>query len=217
MAMLEEVIVEGVVFPPVVRPPGSNRTHFLAGAGVRGLEIDGNFVKFAAIGIYLEDAAVLALSSKWSGKTADELAADAAFFRDIYTGEFEKFTRVTFIGRPLDAKDFAGKVMESRVEYLKSACTYTDAEAAAVDEFKAVFKGQTLPPGASALFTHSPAGVITVAVSEDSSVPETGARAAIENKVLCEAVMESIIGERIVSPATKLSIATRARELLNRA
>lgn len=125
MALSEEV-VEGVVFPAAVRPPGSGCTHFLAGAGacvralpcatqqlgtfelgvsavcsswvtvvalraddagVRGLEIEGNFVKFAAIGVYLENAAAPALSGKWSGKSADELAADAAFFRDIYTGK----------------------------------------------------------------------------------------------------------------------------------
>lgn len=82
--------------------------------------------------------------------------------RAAHTGAFEKFTRVTFLGRPLDAEEFAGKVMQSRVEYLKSAGTYTDAEAAAVEEFKAPFKGLTLPPGASVLFTHSPAGAITV-------------------------------------------------------
>jgi chalcone isomerase len=54
---------------------------------VRGLEIGGNFIKFTAIGVYLEDAAVPALAKKWGGKTADELASDAAFFRDVVTGE----------------------------------------------------------------------------------------------------------------------------------
>jgi chalcone isomerase len=56
--------------------------------GVRGLEIGGNFIKFTAIGVYLEEgAAVSALAKKWAGKTADELASDVAFFRDVVTGK----------------------------------------------------------------------------------------------------------------------------------
>ena len=51
------------------------------------MEIGGNFIKFTAIGVYLQaDAAVSALAKKWAGKAADELAADAAFFRDVVTG-----------------------------------------------------------------------------------------------------------------------------------
>jgi chalcone isomerase len=114
---VSEVAVDGVVFPPVARPPGSGRSHFLAGAGkirsicqfvgsckptvhasgyddsiarrpgVRGMEIGGNFIKFTAIGVYVEDAAVPALAKRWAGKTADELASDVAFFRDVVTGK----------------------------------------------------------------------------------------------------------------------------------
>lgn len=178
------------------------------------MEAEGNFVKIAAIGVYLEDAAVPALAGKWAGKTADELASDPTFFRDVYTGEFEKFTRVTFIWpKAVAAEEFAAKVMESRVAYLKATGAYTDAEAAAVEEFKAAFKSHSLAPGASVLFTHSLAGVLTVAISDDSSAPGAGI-AAIENKPLCEAVLESIIGEHSISPATKQSIATRVPEIL---
>ena len=56
--------------------------------GVRGLEIGGNFIKFTAIGVYLEeDSAVSALAKKWAGKSADELSSDVAFFRDVVTGK----------------------------------------------------------------------------------------------------------------------------------
>jgi chalcone isomerase len=51
------------------------------------MEIGGNFIKFTAIGVYVEDAAVPALAKRWAGKTADELAADVAFFRDVVTGK----------------------------------------------------------------------------------------------------------------------------------
>ncbi|CAN6286369.1 unnamed protein product [Urochloa humidicola] len=210
---VSEVAVDGVVFPPVARPPGSGRPHFLAGAGVRGLEIGGNFIKFTAIGVYLEeDAAVPALAKKWAGKSADELASDVAFFRDVVTGDFEKFTQVTMI-LPLTGEQYSEKVTENCVKYWKATGVYTDAEGAAVEKFKEAFKPETFPPGASILFTHSPAGVLTVAFSKDSSVPESGG-VAIENKPLCEAVLESIIGEHGVSPAAKLSIAARVSELL---
>jgi hypothetical protein len=55
--------------------------------GVRGMEIGGNFIKFTAIGVYVEDAAVPALAKRWAGKTADELAADVAFFHDVVKGK----------------------------------------------------------------------------------------------------------------------------------
>ncbi|AQK61966.1 chalcone flavanone isomerase3 [Zea mays] len=185
-----EVVVDGVVFPPAARPPGSAGSHFLGGAGVRGLEIGGNFVKFTAIGVYLEDAAVPALARKWAGKTAGELASDAAFFRDVVTGGFEKFARVTMI-RPLTGEQYAGKVAENCVAYWKAAGLYTDAEGVAVEKFK------------------------QVAFSRDSSVPVAGG-VAIDNKLLCEAVLESIIGEHGVSPAAKLSLAARVSELLTK-
>ncbi|CAN6291328.1 unnamed protein product [Urochloa humidicola] len=210
---VSEVAVDGVVFPPVARPPGSVRPHFLAGAGVRGLEIGGNFIKFTAIGVYLEeDAAVPALAKKWASKSADELTSDVAFFRDVVTGDFGKFVRVTLI-LPLTGEQFSDKVSENCVAYWKATGVYTDAEGAVVEKFKAAFKPETFPPGASILFTHSPAGILTVTFSKDSSVPESGG-VAIENKPICEAVLESIIGEHGVSPAAKLSIAARMSELL---
>ncbi|KAF0911007.1 hypothetical protein E2562_005395 [Oryza meyeriana var. granulata] len=210
---VSEMEVDGVVFPPVARPPGSGRTHFLAGAGVRGVEIAGNFIKFTAIGVYLEDAAVPALAEKWAGKPADALAADAAFFRDVVTGDFEKFTRVTMI-LPLTGEQYSDKVTENCVAAWKAAGVYTDAEGAAADKFKEAFKPHSFPPGASILFTHCPAGVLTVAFSKDSSAPKDAVAAAIENRALCEAVLDSIIGEHGVSPAAKRSIATRVSELL---
>ncbi|KAG8098769.1 hypothetical protein GUJ93_ZPchr0013g33889 [Zizania palustris] len=208
-----KVEVDGVVFPPVVRPPGSSLTHFLAGAGVRGVEIGGSFIKFTAVGVYLENAAVPALAKKWAGKTADELAADATFFRDVVTGDFEKFTRVTLI-RLLTGEQYSDKVTENCVAYWKSTGVSTDAEGVAVDKFKEAFKPRSFPPGASILFTHSPAGLLTVAFSQDSSLPEDAVAAAIENRALCETVLDSIIGEHGVSPSAKLSLAARVAELL---
>ena len=76
-------------------------------------------------------------------------------------GDFEKFTRVTMI-LPLTGEQYSDKVTENCVAYWKAVGAYTDAEGAAVDKFKEAFKPETFPPGASILFTHSPAGVLTV-------------------------------------------------------
>lgn len=58
----------------------------MIGAGERGLEIQGKFVKFTAIGVYVEDSAVSSLAGKWKGKSAEELSESVAFYRDIVTG-----------------------------------------------------------------------------------------------------------------------------------
>lgn len=53
---------------------------------MRGLEIGGKFVKFTAIGIYLEESSLGALAEKWTTKSADELAASPDFYADIING-----------------------------------------------------------------------------------------------------------------------------------
>ncbi|GFQ03335.1 chalcone--flavonone isomerase [Phtheirospermum japonicum] len=207
-----EVQVESCVFPPAAKPPGSAKTLFLGGAGVRGLEIGGNFVKFTAIGVYLEDNAVSSLAVKWKGKSAEELTDSVDFFADIVTGPFEKFTKVTTI-LPLTGQQYSEKVAENCVAYWQAVGKYTDAESEAIKKFLEVFKPENFPPGASILFTQSPAGSLTISFSRDDSIPEK-ANAVIENKQLSEAVLESIIGKHGVSPSAKQSLALRLSEML---
>ncbi|GMI84867.1 TRANSPARENT TESTA 5, CHALCONE FLAVANONE ISOMERASE, chalcone isomerase [Hibiscus trionum] len=208
-----EVQVENVTFPSTVKPPGSTNTFFLGGAGERGLDVGGKFIKFTAIGVYLEDNAVNCLAAKWKGKNAAELAESVEFFRDIVTGEFEKFIRVTMI-LPLTGEQYSEKVAENCVGIWKSLGIYTDAEAKAIEKFLDTFKDENLPPGSSILFTLSPTGSLTIGFSKDMSVPEAG-KAVIENKVLGNSVLESIIGKNGVSPAAKQSLAARLSPLFN--
>ncbi|KAG1365721.1 Chalcone-flavonone isomerase family protein [Cocos nucifera] len=128
------------------------------------------------------------------------------------TGSFEKFTRVTLI-LTLTGEQYSEKVAENCIAIWKAAGIYTEAEGIAIEKFKEAFKAETFGPGSSILFTNSPSGALTIAFSKDSSVPEAGC-AVIENKALCEAVLESIIGEHGVSPAAKRSLALRVSELL---
>ncbi|CAI0442971.1 unnamed protein product [Linum tenue] len=208
-----DIHVDGVTFPAsVAPPPASKLSHFLGGAGVRGLEIEGNFVKFTAIGVYVEDTAVSVLAANWKGKTAEELNLAVGFFRDIVSGPFEKFTRVTMI-LPLSGAQYSEKVVENCVAAWKARGVYTDAEAKATEKFLEVFKDQNFPPRASILFTQFPQGSLAISFSKDGSVPET-AVAVIDNKPLSEAVLWSIIGDHGVSPAAKQSLAERFSGLL---
>nr|AIA59796.1 chalcone isomerase [Lycoris radiata] len=206
--------VEGIAFPALITPPGSSKAHFLGGAGVRGLEIEGKFIAFTAIGVYLENDSISGLADKWRGKGGEELAASIDFFRDIYTGPFEKLTKVTMI-LPLTGEQYTEKVSENCVAYWKAIGIYTDAEAAAIKKFKELFKTENFPPCSSILFTHSPTGSLAIAFSKDGSIPEAGA-AVIENKALTQAILESIIGEHGVSPDAKWSLAHRLSEILNK-
>lgn len=53
-----------------------------------------------------------------------------------------------------------------------------------------------------------------IAFSKDyDNIPETG-KSVIENKLLAEAVLESIIGKNGVSPGTRLSMADRLAQLM---
>ncbi|XP_038688926.1 chalcone--flavonone isomerase-like [Tripterygium wilfordii] len=207
-----EVQVETVTFPPAVKPPGSNKTLFLGGAGERGLEIQGKFIKVTTIGVYLEDEAVPSLAGKWKGKTTEELTDSVEFFRDVVTGPYEKFIQVTML-LPLTGQQYSEKVSENCVAFWKSIGIYSDAEAKAIEKFLEAFKDETFPPGSSILFTQLPNGSLTISFSKDGSIPEAG-KVVIENKLLSEAILESIIGKQGVSPAAKKSLAARLPVLL---
>ncbi|KAK7390734.1 hypothetical protein VNO78_18778 [Psophocarpus tetragonolobus] len=205
------VHVENVTFPATVKVPSSCNSFFLAGAGVRGLQIQDNFVKFTAIAIYLQDNAVPFLAVKWSAQSTPQLTESVPFFRDVVTGPFEKFMQVTMI-LPLTGQQYSEKVAEKCVAIWKSLGIYTEAEAEAIDKFVCVFKDETFPPGSSILFTVSPKGSLAISFSKDGSIPEV-ASTVIENKLLSEAVLESMIGKDGVSPAAKQSLASRLSHL----
>ncbi|XP_059457658.1 chalcone--flavanone isomerase 1-like [Corylus avellana] len=114
---------------------------------------------------------------------------------------------------PLTGQQYSEKVSENCVAFWKSVGIYTDAEAKAIEKFIEVFKDETFPPGSSILFTQSPNGSLTISFSKDGSLPEIG-NAVIENKLLSEAILESIIGKHGVSPEAKQSLATRLAESL---
>ncbi|KAK7390735.1 hypothetical protein VNO78_18779 [Psophocarpus tetragonolobus] len=210
---LTKVDVEFLEFPPLVTPPGSPTSYFLAGAGVRGLTIDGEFVKFTGIGVYLEEKAVPFLRAKWKGKTEAQLLDSLNFYRDIIKGPFEKFIRGTKL-RTLDGPEYVRKVSENSVAHMKSVGTYSEAEEKAIEEFRNAFKDQHFPPGSSVFYRQSTTGTLGLRFSKDDTIPEHE-YAVIHNKPLSEAVLETMIGEIPVSPALKQSLASRFSQFLN--
>ncbi|XP_024970305.1 chalcone--flavonone isomerase-like [Cynara cardunculus var. scolymus] len=204
--------VESVVFPPSVNPPATTTTLFLAGAGVRGMEIQGKFVKLSGIGIYLEDKAISSLADKWKGKTAAELADSVEFYSDIITGPFEKLAEVAMLV-PVVGTQHAEKVSEMCVAIWKAQGTYIDADSATIDKFLEVFKDKNFSLGSSILYTTSPAGLVTIHFSKDGTVPETPA-VVLENEKFGQALFESVIGENGISPEAKQSLASRLYDLM---
>nr|UXO98041.1 Chalcone Isomerase [Neustanthus phaseoloides] len=206
-ASVTKVTVECLEFPAVVTPPGSTKSYFLGGAGVRGLTIEGEFVKFTGLGVFLEDKAVPSLTAKWKGKSADELLNSLDFYRDIIKGPFEKLIRGSKL-RTLTGPEYVKKVSENCVAHMKSVGTYGDAEEKAIEEFRYAFKDQIFPPGSTVFYKQSPTGTLGVSFSKDDTIPEHE-HAVIDNKPVSEAVLETMIGEIPVSPALKESLAKR--------
>nr|ARB43742.1 chalcone isomerase [Glycyrrhiza uralensis] len=211
--VITAIQVENVEFPPLYTPPATGKSYFLGGAGERGLVIEGNFIKFTGIGVYLEDKAVASLAPKWKGKSFEELRDTLDFFRDIISGPFEKLIRGSKI-RPLSGPEYSKKVIENSVAHMRSCGTYGDAEAAAIEQFAQAFKNVNFPPGASGFYRQSPDGILGLSFSQDGSIPEKEA-AVIENKAVSGVVLETMIGEHAVSPDLKRCLAERLPVLLN--
>ncbi|CAN7095060.1 unnamed protein product [Brassica rapa subsp. narinosa] len=233
--------VDSVNFPPSVISPASSNRLFLAGAGVQGLDIQGEFVISTVIGVYLDPNALEGLP--FCG-TTEELAEFVPFFRQIVTGPFEKFIKVT-MKLPLTGQQYSEKVTENceaiweslginaysdshicedcdpppsaKLRFNKITKTFGPyrhySRGHAVVRFLEIFKHKKFPPGASILFAISPKGSLTVAFSSDDGIPKRG-NTAIENKFLAEAILESIIGKNGVSPGARLSVAERLAQLM---
>nr|BBD75322.1 chalcone isomerase [Dianthus caryophyllus]BBD75330.1 Chalcone isomerase [Dianthus caryophyllus]BBD75331.1 Chalcone isomerase [Dianthus caryophyllus] len=206
--------VEDYVFPPMVKPPGSDKTFFLAGAGERGRsDIDGTYVKYTAIGVYLEDdAAIQALAPKWKGKTAAELTDSVEFIRDVITGPFEKFTQVTMI-QPLTGHQYSVNMAKWFEDIWRSQGIFTDSEAKALQTYLEVFDDKKFSPGDSILFTQAPTGKFTIGFSKHDNIPKDGV-AVIQNTTFPQQILISMIGENGVCPGARQTLAARMSELL---
>nr|GEZ93259.1 chalcone isomerase [Tanacetum cinerariifolium] len=205
--------VESIFHSPTLKPPGATNTLFLAGAGARYFELDGKVLKVTAVSVYLEDKAIQSLAVKWKGKTPAELMDSDEFYEDVVTGPFEKLTQVSML-IPMPGKNFSRTISQLWVAILKENGTYVDADAATIDKFLEAFKDEIFTPGASVLFTSSPAGSVTVNLVKDGTISEA-AIVVFENEKWGATVAESVIGKNGVSQEAKQSAASRVFEFLN--
>ncbi|XP_057422895.1 chalcone--flavanone isomerase 3 [Lotus japonicus] len=210
---LTPIQVENLQFPASITSPATAKSYFLGGAGERGLTIEGKFIKFTGLGVYLEDKTVDSLATKWKGKSSQELLDSLDFYRDIISSPSEKLIRGSKL-RPLSGVEYSRKVMENCVAHMKSTGTYGEAEAAAIGKFAEAFRNLDFPPGSSVFYRQSPDGELGLSFSPDDTLPEKEA-VVIENKALSEAVLETMIGEHAVSPDLKRCLAERLPAVLN--
>lgn len=194
--------IEGLAFPPALVPPGSSKSLLLGGAGFRGMEINGNFIKFTAIGIYIEEGVIKHLSPKLKGKTAEELCKDELLFEELLQAPHEKFVRVVFL-LPLTGVQYSEKVLE-RIE---AQARYTNVQEKHRQQFLEVFKAESFPPRSSVLLSFSQEG-LKIAFSKDNDVPLQPV-SVIEDATFGEAVLATIIWKEGVSPGAKVSLAER--------
>jgi chalcone isomerase len=208
------VEVESASFPPSVKPPGTTKTLFLAGAGVRDGYREGKYMKFSAVSLYLEDDAVPWLAAKWKGKNAEELEKSDEFVNDLITGPFEKLVYVKAL-ETIFGERWSRLQSEICRELWKSLGVYTEAENEALNKFYGAMKVETFVSGYSIFQTLSTNGTLTLSFSKDGSVPESW-NTVIENKLLTENIVDVNIGKNGVTPATRKNIVARLAELINK-
>lgn len=166
------------------------------------MEINGNFIKFTAIGIYIEEGVIKHLSPKLKGKTAEELCKDELLFEELLQAPHEKFVRVVFL-LPLTGVQYSEKVLE-RIE---AQARYTNVQEKHRQQFLEVFKAESFPPRSSVLLSFSQEG-LKIAFSKDNDVPLQPV-SVIEDATFGEAVLATIIWKEGVSPGAKVSLAER--------
>ena len=59
------------------------------------MEINGNYIKFTAIGIYIDAGIVPHLAPKITGKSVDELCEKEYIFEELLTGSFFSYSLIS--------------------------------------------------------------------------------------------------------------------------
>nr|QDF63019.1 chalcone isomerase [Adiantum caudatum] len=198
--------VEGIEFAPSVAALGSSKQLVLGGAGFRGLEINGNLVKFTAIGIYVDEAIIPHLSPKLHGKSVEELCENELLFEEVLAAPFEKLVRVVFL-LPLTGPQYSEKVVE-RMGLLPNLGLKEES----TKQFLEVFKHESFPPRTSLVCSFTEEALKIAFMKGDGFPKEPDA--VIEDKSLACAFLASIIGKDGVSPMAKLSFAERLSRYL---
>lgn len=193
--------VEGVDFAPSVTALGSDKQLVLGGAGFRGLEINGNLVKFTSIAIYVEKTIIPHLSSKLGGKSVEQLCENELLSDEVIAAPCEKLVWVAFLV-PLSGPQYSEKVVEGiRLQANPPVKEET------LKQYLELLKSENFPPGTSLLTSLTEEGV-KIAFMKGNVVPSEPC-AVINDKDFGRAFLRTIIGKNGVSPQAKVSLAQR--------
>ncbi|MCL7024078.1 hypothetical protein MKW94_005254 [Papaver nudicaule] len=170
---IKAIEIEGCKFRPFVTPPGSTQMLFLAGSGVKEEFGDSKSMKYSSCAIYLQPTCIAYLAKTWAEKKVVDIAQSLNFFMDIATGPFEKYCRITML-ESAKGEDYAAMITKNCEEMLKNSNKYTETAKAALTKFTEAFNGRTLASGSSIHVTVSTSNSVTLAFTEDGSVPKQG-------------------------------------------
>nr|QDF58100.1 chalcone isomerase 1 [Lomagramma matthewii] len=195
--------IEGISFESSVRALASTKMLVLGGAGDRGLEKNGKFIKFTTIGIYVDDAIIPDLSRKLGGKTVDELCDKELLFEEVVAAPFEKLLLIYFL-LPLTGPEYAEKVFE-RIDVQG---IYKDLKEESKQNFEGIFAAEHFPPGSCLVLSFSAEGLKVAFTKVGEKMPEKPV-AVVEDRRFADAYLTTIICKDGVSPSAKLSLAER--------
>ncbi|EFJ18274.1 hypothetical protein SELMODRAFT_444624 [Selaginella moellendorffii] len=207
------LVIEGTQFPPGLTSPVSQKSLFLAGAGVRSIQINPQVtITVTVLGFYFEDGILKHLSGKWSGKSGSELEKEDDFFTDIINAPSEKIFSVTML-KPLPGTEFSKKVMENTKQVLAESNSLGEDEEKAIEEFSKLFEDQALKPGMGPFYVSSSSG-LGVGFTDPDEPSNLKISSSIGNVKFANALLSTMIGKNPVSPASKACIAQRLSALL---
>ncbi|KAI3938004.1 hypothetical protein MKX01_027931 [Papaver californicum] len=189
--LIKAIEIAGCKFSPFVTPPGSTQMLFLAGSGVKEELGNSKSMQYSSCAIYLQPTCIPYLAKTWAEKSVVDVAQSLNFFMDIASGPFEKYCKITML-ETTKGEDYAALITKNCEEMLTNSKRYSETVKAALTKFSEAFNGRTLASGSCIHVTISTSNSVTLAITEDGSVPKQG-DVTLDCKEVGEAFLMSTI------------------------
>lgn len=184
----------GVEFSIVRELAGAAHPLDLTGTGVRTKLV----FKVYAFGLYVDGAAAKSELARFTGRTADALRGDPAFYAAVAGGTFDRLAVLHFV-RTVDAK----KMQEAMTEAMDRGLPAADPARAA---FLALWNDE-IKDGEEVLLHFSPSGTVTL-IRGGKSV------GAVASPLLARCLLQSWLGPDPVSTDIQAGVVARFPEIL---
>ena len=194
----------GVAFP-VSMSVADGSTQLLMGTGLRTRTMLN--VKVYAFGLYVDQAGARTALSSYAGRTAEALAADAAFYDAILSMGFPMTMRLVM------TRNVSGEQMSEafdgalRPRVQAAAGRNMPGGEAALETFRGYFSLDRLTEGAELVFTCTADGTFHSSVAGERKAP-------IANPALCWALFDVYLGRTPISANGKRTVIARAPTVL---